>query len=130
MQDMSLSKFYLKRNNIMTLTATQVLQCKKHMGVIPTSTVIDSMIEALEDASTKETELTTAIALCETRYSALNTSVTNGDDLTEGGGAKFNHSAEIRRRKQWYMEAVGDLSRLLGIDLTDGVPSGFYGFKV
>ena len=102
----------------MPLTATQILQAKKHMGVWPQDTTIDSSIKALSDGSTKELELTTAIAACETTYAAITTAETASDELVEGGGAKFDYDRYISTRKQAYKRSQADLARILGVDLS------------
>lgn len=100
----------------MTLTATQILQAKKHTGVWPNDTLIDASILGLSDGAEKEEELAAAIDLCETRYAAINTAFSASDELVEGGGAKFSYERYTNLRKQWYQDAVKDLKRLLGME--------------
>lgn len=99
----------------MTLTAAQILQAKKHTGVWPNDTLIDASIAGLSDGAAKEAELVAAIALCETRYAAINTAFVASDELVAGGGASFSYERYTNLRKQWYQDAVRDLRRLLGM---------------
>lgn len=105
--------------NPMALTATQRLQVKKHLAVWPHDDIIDASIEALEDGAEKEAELVAAVALCETRYTAINTAVAGSDELKAGGGAKFDYENQITTRQRWYEDAVKDLARLIGIPMND-----------
>lgn len=103
----------------MALTALQRTQAKKHLKIWPNDTVIDSNITGIEDGSVKEAELVAAIALCETRYAAINTAITAGDELVSGGGAEFSYERYSSLRKQWYKDAVCDLARILGAEAPD-----------
>lgn len=100
----------------MALTESQKLQAKKHMDVWVFDSPLNSSFAALEDGGAKEAELVAAIELCETRYAAINTAVTASDELTEGGGAKFNYHQYAALRKRWYEAARRDLARILGVD--------------
>lgn len=113
----------------MALTAAQVLQVKKHIGVVPTSTTLDASIDALEDGSVKEAELVAALNRCNSTMADYQDAQENADDLTEGGGAKFSHPLNISIKRKAYDEAVMDLARLLGIDIDNGV-SGLVGWRV
>lgn len=110
----------------MALTATQRLQCKRHLGITPNSTVIDAQIDALELDSDKETELTTAIARCETVVAAIRTARDEADELVEGGGARFSYSTRVAHQKANYQEAKENLARIIGIDLGQ---QGLHGWR-
>lgn len=103
----------------MALTATQRLLVKKHLNVWPHDTLVDASIEALEDGAEKEGELTTALSLCNTTLTNLQTAQTASDELVEGGGARFSYERYISIRRAAYRDAQLDLARLLGVDLDD-----------
>lgn len=111
----------------MALTGAQKLQAKKHMGVWPHDDILDASIAALEDGSVKESELTAAIALCETTQAAIKTAQSGSDELVEGGGAKFSYERYISIRRRAYRDAQLDLARILSVDLesSDASMSGW-----
>lgn len=101
----------------MALTDTQKLQAKKHLGFWPNDTQLNASIKALEDSGAKETELTAAIAECETWYANIETVSGNADEIIEGAGAKFSYERSLAIKKRQYQSARIDLARILGVDL-------------
>ena len=101
----------------MSLTATEKLKVKKHLGFPPTNTELDAWISTLEDGAEKENEFKAAITKCDTKLAALELAQTEADDLESGEGAVFNHGNRITIKRQAYREACGDLARILNLDL-------------
>jgi hypothetical protein len=98
----------------MAFTATQKQQIKKHLDLDPKTYVLDRLLPTLQDGGAIEAEVTASITECETTLAAVKTAQDASDDIASGAGAVFNKPREIAIKKARYMEAVCNLSRLVG----------------
>lgn len=110
----------------MTLSAAQKLKIKKHLGEHPKSTIMDPFIKVLEDGADMEAELVAALNSCDTALTAKDTVETSADELTEGGGAKFNYNRSLAIKKGAYRDAVCNLARIIGWPMPQAGKVGGY----
>lgn len=111
----------------MTLTTTQKLQIKRHLGEHPISTILDPLISTLEDGAEMEAELTTALTTCNTTETAIDDTTDQADEIVSGGGATFSYERRLAFKQQAYRKAVMHLARIIGYPLPQvGGVTGFF----
>lgn len=108
----------------MTLNDSQKLKVKKHLGYDPFTIAMDSTFNAIDGAPLVTNAVRDAITACDTALDAVTTAENDSDSLQSGGGASFNYSAHIGRRKEAYRRTQEELSRLVAMPIIEREESG------
>lgn len=97
-----------------TMEPLDRLAIKRHLNIWSQDTFILPLIAAMEDGGALQTEAAQAITDCNTALAAIVAAQTEADDITEGGGAKFNPNLKISIKRRQYKDFVNDLARIIG----------------
>lgn len=111
----------------MAFSTQQRLDIKRHLNEAPGSTILDPLITTMEDGAALETHTGDAVTACNDAIDAYILAQGEVDELTEGGGARFNHSVRLNAKRQIYRDAVENLARILSVELPRGnAITGFF----